>query len=342
METQMFHMVYVISLGALTAAFGFEHSCAAGLETRTFYAAENRALRGFTYLNKTARSAIICGRECSMDLHCRSFNFDEGTKLCEINQATRNEHPGNFSATLGSLYYDGDEDTPLYSLSDCSLSRYRSCKMLLDAGYRSSGVYTINPEGFGNGGLRVYCDMETDGGGWIVFQRRQDGGVDFYRNWAAYQSGFGELSGEFWLGNDNLVTLTSDDSQGTWELRVDLEDWDNKTAWARYTDFKLSPGKYNLIYDKYDNKSTAGDSLEYSKGFPFTALDADNDNWQYNCAHYHRGAWWFNSCLRSHLNGKYYPSQHANDDWGISWRTSHNRPYSMKRCGMKIREAGLN
>ncbi|XP_038058744.1 ficolin-3-like [Patiria miniata] len=94
----------------------------------------------------------------------------------------------------------------------------------------SGGTYTINPEGFGNGGLRVYCDMETDGGGWIVFQRRKDVSVDFYRNWAEYQSGFGDLSGEFWLGNDNLVTLTSDDSRGTWELRVDLEDWEGNTS----------------------------------------------------------------------------------------------------------------
>ncbi|XP_038061073.1 angiopoietin-related protein 3-like [Patiria miniata] len=277
--------------GAILSVSGVETSSYTG--EYTFYAAENRAVREFAFASQTVQSRVICGRECSMDERCKSFNFYDCNKMCELNLATRREHPKDFNATLGSVYFDEDEDTPLYSLTDSSFDRFRSCKMLFDAGYRSSGIYTIYPERFDGCSLRVYCDMETDGGGWIVFQRRQDGSVYFYRKWAKYQSGFGDLSGEFWLGNDNLVTLTSDDSQGTWELRVDLGDWENNTAWAKYSNFKISPGEYNLTYDRYIN-GTAGDSLLDRRGDlldRFSTKDHDNDAYEkMSCAKFFKGA----------------------------------------------------
>ena len=33
-----------------------------------------------------------------------------------------------------------------------------------------------------------------------VFQRRENGTVDFNRRWNLYQFGFGQVEGEFWLG----------------------------------------------------------------------------------------------------------------------------------------------
>uniref|UniRef100_K7G175 Fibrinogen C-terminal domain-containing protein n=1 Tax=Pelodiscus sinensis TaxID=13735 RepID=K7G175_PELSI len=83
----------------------------------------------------------------------------------------------------------------------------KNCKELLARGNIMSGWYTIYPHDCN--ALTVLCDMDTDGGGWIVFQRRVDGSVDFFRDWNSYKKGFGSYLTEFWLGNDNIHLLTS-------------------------------------------------------------------------------------------------------------------------------------
>ncbi|XP_053551934.1 ficolin-1-B [Bombina bombina] len=64
----------------------------------------------------------------------------------------------------------------------------RDCKELKEQGSVLSDWYTIYPDG--KEPLKVMCDMHTDGGGWIVFQRRQDGSVYFFRDWKSYKMGF--------------------------------------------------------------------------------------------------------------------------------------------------------
>ena len=106
--------------------------------------------------------------------------------------------------------------------------------------------------------MQVFCDMTTDGGGWTVFQRRLDGSVNFYVGWASYKNGFGNLNGEFWLGNDNVHRLTAADDV---MLRVDLEDFEGNFAYAEYSNFKVADegNKYRLLIDGY--KGTAGNSI---------------------------------------------------------------------------------
>jgi len=70
----------------------------------------------------------------------------------------------------------------------------------------------------------VFCRMQA-GRAWTVIRRRQDGSVDFYnRTWEDYSRGFGSLTGEFWLGNDNIHLLTN---QGRYKLHIafDMLDW---------------------------------------------------------------------------------------------------------------------
>ena len=107
---------------------------------------------------------------------------------------------------------------------------------------RTSGVYTIDPDNAG--AFNVYCDQTTAGGGWTVFQKRLDGSVDFYRGWDDYKRGFGNLNGEFWLGLEKIHRLTKEQSR----LRVDLEDFENQTAYAEYDSFGVGDeqSKYKL------------------------------------------------------------------------------------------------
>ena len=100
--------------------------------------------------------------------------------------------------------------------------------------------------------------MITDGGGWTVFQKRLDGSVDFYLKWESYKNGFGDLSGEFWLGNDNLHRLTAADHV---MLRADLEDFEGNITYAEYTNFGVADeaDKYRLLIGGY--KGTSGDSM---------------------------------------------------------------------------------
>ena len=109
-------------------------------------------------------------------------------------------------------------------------------------------MYTIDPDGLGH--FKVRCDMTTSGGGWTIFQRRIDGSVDFYRGWKNYSEDFGDLYGEFWLGLDKINRLTE---CGENVLRVDLEDFENKSRYANYSTFEVSneTDKYKLTVGGY-------------------------------------------------------------------------------------------
>ncbi|XP_055125888.1 ficolin-2 isoform X2 [Symphalangus syndactylus] len=211
----------------------------------------------------------------------------------------------------------------------------RTCKDLLDRGHFLSGWHTIYLPDCQR--LTVLCDMDTDGGGWTVFQRRVDGSVDFYRDWAAYKQGFGSQLGEFWLGNDNIHALTA---QGTSELRVDLVDFDDNHQFAKYRSFKVADEaeKYNLVLGAFVEGS-AGDSLMSHNNQSFSTKDQDNDLNTGNCAVVYQGAWWYKNCHVSNLNGRYLRGTHGSFANGINWKSGKGYNYSYKVSEMKLRPA---
>ena len=172
----------------------------------------------------------------------------------------------------------------------------------------------------------------------MVFQRRMDGTVDFYRNWADYVKGFGDLNGEFWLGLNKIHRLTTAQSTGSTALRVDMKDFNGITRYAKYTTFRIldSSRKYQLNIAGYSG--TAGDDLVYHSGRKFTTKDQDNDRGSSrNCAVTYKGAWWYNNCHRSNLNGKYLSGHHTSFADGINWNSWKGYHYSLKTTEMKLR-----
>ncbi|XP_004714501.1 ficolin-2 [Echinops telfairi] len=211
----------------------------------------------------------------------------------------------------------------------------RSCKEMLTRGHTLSGWHTIflpdcRP-------LTVLCDMHTDGGGWTVFQRRIDGSVNFFRDWAEYKQGFGSQLGEFWLGNDNIHALTA---QGPSELRVDLVDFQGNYQFAKYSSFQMAgeEEKYKFLLGAFV-EGNAGDSLSSHKDRPFTTKDQDNDMNSGNCAEIFKGAWWYTSCHASNLNGRYLGGAHESYADGINWKLGKGLNYSYKMSEMKLRPA---
>ncbi|XP_034753011.1 tenascin isoform X5 [Etheostoma cragini] len=271
----------------------------------------------FSSADGTIREVVLSPTASSYSMAQLTGSTEYNVRLQAIAGAQRSRPVNTVFTTIGQLY-----------------RRPKDCAQILLNGETTSGLYTIYVGGEESQSMQVYCDMTTDGGGWIVFLRRQNGKLEFFRNWKNYTAGFGNLNDEFWLGLSNLHKITN---SGHYELRVDLRD-NGESAYATYDKLTIAEPKtrYKVYIGAYSG--TAGDSMTYHHGRPFSTFDNDNDIAVTNCALSYKGAFWYKNCHRVNLMGKYGDNSHSK---GINWFHWKGHEHSIEFAEMKIRPANF-
>jgi len=105
---------------------------------------------------------------------------------------------------MNNTSWAGNGQSKLEVWDHTGVSRIRastSCKTILDDGYSTGdGMYWINPDGGStDNAFEVYCDMTTDGGGWIKLEYKKD-----FNHKIHFTGG----DARRWLPNDFELTLT--------------------------------------------------------------------------------------------------------------------------------------
>ena len=163
-------------------------------------------------------------------------------------------------------------------------------------------------------------------GGWTVILRRKadvSQQVNFTRTWNDYKHGFGELNTEFWYGLRNIHCLTSR-QQVDLQIEIKYGSGSQLTYIYKYFVIDGPENKFTLHIGQLQQPSPGRDNMNYHNGRPFSTDDRDSDSTSSNCAHTHKGGWWFGSCAHSVLT-KPHP--------GIYW----NGFNSITHVEMKVR-----
>lgn len=132
--------------------------------------------------------------------------------------------------------------------------------------------------------------------------------MSFDRTWVEYENGFGNLAGEFWLGNKIIHEL----AKSPREVRIDLKSRENVTGYAVYPYFKVHGPivKYRLEISGYHgniNDCGAPSSWQH-----FTTSSSGG-----NCAVEDAAGWWYKDCGCGNLNRQTRPK------W-YSWRVAND------------------
>ncbi|XP_060072778.1 fibroleukin-like [Ylistrum balloti] len=253
--------------------------------------------------SSSSHALLYCAKECE-DPRCMSFRYSADTKLCSIFSSV-------LSVSSGSINTD---------------DKYFQ---------KASGVINCAP-------INVYGKLAKcnrfNSESWTIVQRRYDGTLTFDKTWNEFKAGFGDLDGEYWIGNEALHLLT----QGSKQIAMFvLEDWNGVEKYAQYDNFYISSetDKYRLTVSGYSG--TAGDCLSFHNGYQFSTKDSDNDVLSGNsCSReYDETGFWFHQCHACNINGVYVTDNGAEETHALIWRTFSERYQPMKKSRVMLRSA---
>ncbi|KAH9515391.1 hypothetical protein Btru_014330 [Bulinus truncatus] len=177
------------------------------------------------------------------------------------------------------------------------------------------------------------CDTKTDGGGWIVIQRRVYRDIYFNKLWADYKHGFGSICKDFWIGNKNIHRMTN---SAKYELRIDME-YRQIRYFAQYSDFYIEDEAQNYRLHIENFKGNTFDDFMNQNDLEFTTFDRDNDRMNdSHCGVWFTTGWWFGNCHTVNLNGHFNLSHFHGQ--GVNWFNITGYYNTLTFAEMKIRK----
>ena len=216
--------------------------------------------------------------------------------------------------------------------------------------YGKDGPHTIYPDTPDLHSLNVSCDQETLDGGWIMYQRRLDGRINFTRNWEEYKHGFGDNGDnttELWLGNEKVYQLLQSFGNKVVTLRIEGDAFNGNRCSIESYNFTM--GNEAALYRLDWNTSRAYGLSDVNatliaaywgrhRDYAFRTLDKKNEG-RYSprrCVKLFKGGWWYaRSCVYVFLNGEYinYSNRSSRSIYIKLFDTDH----SLKRSRMMFR-----
>ncbi|KAG8437110.1 hypothetical protein GDO86_007981 [Hymenochirus boettgeri] len=224
------------------------------------------------------------------------------------------------------------------STDDIQQNENRDCSDIFNRGERSSGIYTIKPNASVT--FDVYCDITTDNA-WTIIQKRTDGSVDFNQTWDDYVKGFGELTGEFWLGLEQIYSISQ---QAEYVLRIELQDWKENVRFVEYM-FTLGNQDTNYALKLSQISGNIPNALPEKTQLFFSTSDQNSGDQKCQTETI-SGGWWNMVCAGTNLNGKYNKQRPRTKldrrrGQGIFWKPENGRLYSLKSTKMMLHRTDL-